>query len=80
MDLVWNSLSHCAKTVDVVVQMYESEENGQVLEEELATILKIMLGVKEVDLSRLFLALGRHDTGKIIYSKTHCLFDVTINR
>lgn len=61
--------------LDVVVQMYESEENGQVLEEELATILGIMLGVKEVDLSRLFLALGKPDSGKIVYGKTHCLFD-----
>lgn len=58
------------------MQMYESEENGQVLEEELATILELMLGVKEVDLSQLFLALGRCDTGKIIYGKIHCLFDI----
>lgn len=52
--------------------MYASEENGEVLEAELADILEIMLGVKEVEVSRLFLALARRDTGKIAYGKTCC--------
>lgn len=46
------------------LQMYESEE-GDVLEEELALILEMMLGVKEVQLPRL-----RPDTGRITYGKT----------
>ena len=50
--------------------MYESEESGDVLEEDLATILEIMLGVDEVELSGLFLELDRPDTEKITYGKT----------
>lgn len=53
----------------VVVQMYESEENGEVLQEELATILEIMLGVKEVELSGVFSTLDGPETGKITYGK-----------
>ncbi|XP_026204610.1 lysophosphatidylcholine acyltransferase 1 [Anabas testudineus] len=63
--------SKSVETLKMAFKMYESEENGQVLQEELATILEIMLGVKEVELSRLFLALGRHDTGKITYDELH---------
>lgn len=54
-------------------QMYESEESGEILEEELAGILEIMLGVKEVRLSSVCLTLGP-DTGKITYGKTLFLF------
>lgn len=54
-------------------QMYESEESGEILEEELAGILEIMLGVKEVRLSSVCLTLGP-DTGKISYGKTLFLF------
>lgn len=51
------------------MQIYESEENGEVLEEDLATILEIMLGVKEVELSGLFLSLDGPDTAKITYGE-----------
>ena len=54
--------------------MYESEENGEVLEQELAAILEIMLGVEEVELSMLFLDLEGPDTDKITYGETHFLF------
>ena len=54
--------------------MYESEGNGEILEEELAVILEIMLGVEEVELSALFLARKRPDTGTITYGKTPFLF------
>lgn len=53
--------------------MYESEENGEVHEEDLAAILEIMLGVKEVELSGLFLSLDNPDTGKITYGETQSL-------
>lgn len=53
--------------------MYESEESGEILEEELAGILEIMLGVKEVQLLSVSLTLGP-DTGKITYGKTLFLF------
>lgn len=57
--------SKSMETLKLAFKMYESE-NGEVLEEELALILEIMLGVKEVQLSRLFQTL-RPDTGKITY-------------
>ena len=56
------------------MQMYESEESGEVLEEELASIFEIMLGVEEVELSVLFLSLEDPDKEKITYGKpTVCL-------
>ncbi len=54
--------------------MYESEKSGEVEEDDLAAILEIMLGLKEVELSGLFLSLDRPDTGTITYGKTQCLF------
>lgn len=51
-------------------QIYGSEESGEVQEEDLAAILEIMLGVKEVELSGLFLSLDNPDTEKITYGKT----------
>lgn len=62
------------------MQMYENEENGQVLEEDLTAILEIMLGVKELDLSVLFLSLDGPDTGKITYGETQCLSLTVIMR
>ncbi|KAF3707694.1 Lysophosphatidylcholine acyltransferase 1 [Channa argus] len=67
--------SKSTETLKLAFKMYESEENGGILEEELATILEIMLGVKELDLSGLFLALGRPDRGKITYNELHCVIE-----
>lgn len=53
--------------------MYENEDNGEVREEDLATILEIMLGVKEVELSGLFLSLDNDDQETMTYGKTQCL-------
>lgn len=55
-------------------QIYESEESGEVQEDDLAAILEIMLGVKEVELSGLFLSLDNPDTEKITYGKNQSLF------
>ncbi|XP_078123753.1 lysophosphatidylcholine acyltransferase 1 [Sander vitreus] len=63
--------SKSMETLKLAFKMYESEENGYVLEEELAAILEIMLGVKEVELSGLFLALNRPDSAKITYDELH---------
>ncbi|XP_070777716.1 lysophosphatidylcholine acyltransferase 1 [Enoplosus armatus] len=63
--------SKSMETLKLAFKMYESEENGGVLEEELATILEIMLGVKEVELSGLILALGDPDAAKITYNELH---------
>lgn len=54
------------ETLKLAFKMYESEESGEILEEELAGILEVMLGVKEVRLSSVCLTLGP-DTGKITY-------------
>ncbi|XP_070702868.1 lysophosphatidylcholine acyltransferase 1 [Pempheris klunzingeri] len=63
--------SKSMETLKLAFKMYESEESGDVQEEELTTILEIMLGVKEVELSGVLLALGGPDTGKITYDEFH---------
>nr|XP_019969610.1 PREDICTED: lysophosphatidylcholine acyltransferase 2-like [Paralichthys olivaceus] len=57
------------ETLKLAFKMYEIEEGGDVKEEDLATILEIMLGVKEVELSGLFLSLDRPDTERITYDE-----------
>uniref|UniRef100_UPI003AAEBA9D lysophosphatidylcholine acyltransferase 1 n=1 Tax=Centroberyx gerrardi TaxID=166262 RepID=UPI003AAEBA9D len=66
--------SKSMETLKLAFKMYESEESRNVLVEDLANILETMLGVEEVELSRLFLALdsvGIPDTGKITYDELH---------
>ncbi|MEQ2182444.1 hypothetical protein GOODEAATRI_022385 [Goodea atripinnis] len=48
--------------------MYENEDSGEIAEDDLAVILEIMLGVKEVELSPLFLQLQASDMRKITYA------------
>lgn len=50
------------------LQIYESEE-GEVQDNDLAAILEIMLGVKEVELSCLFLSLDNGDAETIAYGE-----------
>ncbi|XP_058475973.1 lysophosphatidylcholine acyltransferase 1 [Solea solea] len=62
--------SESMETLRLAFRMYESEEeDGEVLEDDLAAVLEIMLGVKEAELSGLFLTLGRPDTGRITYDE-----------
>ncbi|KAM7372892.1 hypothetical protein PAMP_007785 [Pampus punctatissimus] len=63
--------SKSMETLKLAFNMYESEENREVLEQELAAILEIMLGVEEVELSLLFLSLKEPDTAKITYDELH---------
>uniref|UniRef100_A0A4W6FJU0 Lysophosphatidylcholine acyltransferase 1 n=1 Tax=Lates calcarifer TaxID=8187 RepID=A0A4W6FJU0_LATCA len=63
--------SKSMETLKLAFKMYESAENGDILEEDLATILEIMLGVRDVELSGLFLSLDRPDTEKITYDELH---------
>lgn len=51
------------------LQIYEREEGGEVQVNDLAAILEIMLGVKEVELSGLFLSLDSADTETIAYGE-----------
>ncbi|XP_008298871.1 lysophosphatidylcholine acyltransferase 1 [Stegastes partitus] len=57
------------ETLKLAFKMYESEETGEILEEDLAVVFEIMLGVKEVDLSGMFLVLEGPDTGRISYAE-----------
>ncbi|KAM9838365.1 lysophosphatidylcholine acyltransferase 1 isoform 2-T2 [Aulostomus maculatus] len=61
--------SQSMETLRLAFRMYESNDHGEVQEQELAAILEIMLGVKEVELSMLFLQLDRTDTEKITYDE-----------
>ncbi|XP_028316842.1 lysophosphatidylcholine acyltransferase 1 isoform X1 [Gouania willdenowi] len=53
------------ETLKMAFRMYENEDKGGILKEELADILEIMLGVKEVQLS----TLGCSETGRITYDE-----------
>uniref|UniRef100_UPI0037E7C93E lysophosphatidylcholine acyltransferase 1 n=1 Tax=Semicossyphus pulcher TaxID=241346 RepID=UPI0037E7C93E len=61
--------SKSMETLKLAFRMYENEENGEVLEEELVSICEIMLGVEEVELSGLFLSLDGPDTKKITFDE-----------
>ncbi|XP_061672224.1 lysophosphatidylcholine acyltransferase 1 isoform X2 [Syngnathoides biaculeatus] len=63
--------SRSMETLKLAFEMYENEDSGEVHEDELTSTLEIMLGVKEVELSILFLELGEPDTGKITYDELH---------
>ncbi|XP_030268873.1 lysophosphatidylcholine acyltransferase 1 [Sparus aurata] len=63
--------SESMKTLKLAFKMYEKEDNGEVREEDLAAILEIMLGVKEVDLSGLFLSLDNDDQETMTYDEFH---------
>ncbi|XP_074542971.1 lysophosphatidylcholine acyltransferase 1 [Halichoeres trimaculatus] len=67
--------SKSMETLRLAFMMYESEESGEVQEEDLATILEIMLGVEEVELSGFFLSLDGGDKGKITYDELHSFIE-----
>ncbi|XP_051927893.1 lysophosphatidylcholine acyltransferase 1 [Hippocampus zosterae] len=61
--------SRSMETLKLAFEMYENEDSGEVHEDELASTLEIMLGVKEVELSVFFMELDGADSGKITYDK-----------
>lgn len=73
-NLVWreaarhrtDSLSVC---VCVVLQMYEKDDSGGVQDDDLASILEVMLGVENVEVALLFLSLDNPDAETITYGK-----------
>ncbi|XP_077362661.1 lysophosphatidylcholine acyltransferase 1 [Festucalex cinctus] len=67
--------SRSMETLKLAFEMYKNEDSGEVHEDELASTLEIMLGVKEVELSLLFMELGGPDTGKITYDELHHFID-----
>lgn len=50
--------------------MFQAQEDGAVVEDELATILKTALGVGDVTVGDLFRAIDCQDKGKITYGTT----------
>uniref|UniRef100_A0A3B3VV12 Lysophosphatidylcholine acyltransferase 1 n=1 Tax=Poecilia latipinna TaxID=48699 RepID=A0A3B3VV12_9TELE len=59
-------------TLKLAFQLYE-EDSGGVTGEDLAVVLEIMLGVKEVELAPLFLELEAQHTAKVTYDELQCL-------
>ncbi|CAF89448.1 unnamed protein product, partial [Tetraodon nigroviridis] len=57
------------KTLRLAFSIYEGEEGGEVQENDLDAILEIMLGVKQVELSALFLSLDSTDAETITYGE-----------
>nr|XP_014353484.1 PREDICTED: lysophosphatidylcholine acyltransferase 1 [Latimeria chalumnae] len=60
--------SKTLKTIQLAFKMYESKQDGNLLEEDLAVILKTALGIHELNVSDLFKAIDAEDKGKISYS------------
>lgn len=61
------------------VQMFEAQEDGAVVEEELAVILKTALGVGDFAVCDLFRAIDCQDKGKITFGRT-LYFDLHAKR
>uniref|UniRef100_A0A3P8Z8H7 Phospholipid/glycerol acyltransferase domain-containing protein n=1 Tax=Esox lucius TaxID=8010 RepID=A0A3P8Z8H7_ESOLU len=61
--------SKAMDTLRLAFGMYGAEEDGAIMEKELASILRMALGVPEVDVTELFTAIDTHNTGKITYGK-----------
>lgn len=57
--------------------MYENEENGGVKEEDVGSILEIMLGVENIELACMFLCLDNPDAEHLTYGKMQSLFVVS---
>lgn len=57
--------------------MYENEENGEVKEEDVRSILEIMLGVENIELALVFLCLDNPDAEHMTYGKIQSLFLVS---
>lgn len=49
--------------------MYENKENGEVKEEDVGSILEIMLGVENIELACVFLCLDNPDAEHMTYGK-----------
>ncbi|XP_051527452.1 lysophosphatidylcholine acyltransferase 1 [Myxocyprinus asiaticus] len=55
------------ETIKLAFRMFEAQEDGAVVEDELAVILKTALGVGDVTVSDLFRAIDCQDKGKITF-------------
>ncbi|XP_068426340.1 lysophosphatidylcholine acyltransferase 1 isoform X2 [Clinocottus analis] len=57
------------ETMKLAFKMFEAEEDGAIMETELAVILKTALGVSHLSVSHLFTAIDPEDSGKITFDK-----------
>lgn len=62
------------------VQMFEAEEDGAIVEDELAVILRTALGVADLTVCDVFRAIDAGDTGKITFGKCVACVCVSLNR
>ncbi|KAG7245196.1 hypothetical protein INR49_023762, partial [Caranx melampygus] len=67
--------SKSLETLRLAFKIYENEKTGEVHEEDLATVLEIMLGVEEVNLSCLFLVIDKADKDTITYDELRDYID-----
>ncbi|XP_066435303.1 lysophosphatidylcholine acyltransferase 1 [Eleutherodactylus coqui] len=59
--------SKTLETIQLAFEMYQSETDKTIVEEELAVILKTALGVSELNVTDLFRAIDEEEKGKITY-------------
>lgn len=63
--------SKSMETLKLAFELFENDKSGEVLEEDLASIFEVMLGVEEVELSGFFLSLDGAGVGKITFDELH---------
>ncbi|KAI1901904.1 hypothetical protein AGOR_G00039230, partial [Albula goreensis] len=61
--------SKTLETIKLAFTMFEAEEDGAIVEEELASILKTALGVPELNVTDFFCAIDIQDKGKITFEE-----------
>lgn len=54
--------------------MYEQDDGGEVRDDDLASILEIMLGVENVEVAPLFLCLDKAAAESVTYGKQYIFF------
>ncbi|CAJ0950505.1 unnamed protein product [Ranitomeya imitator] len=59
--------SKTLETIQLAFEMYQSENDKTIVEEELAVILKTALGVSELNVTDLFRAIDEDEKSKITY-------------
>ncbi|XP_026989539.2 lysophosphatidylcholine acyltransferase 1 isoform X3 [Tachysurus fulvidraco] len=59
--------SKSLKTLQLAFRMFEAEDDGAIVEDELAVILKSVLGVEDVAVGDVFRAVDTRDKGKITF-------------
>ncbi|OCT74383.1 lysophosphatidylcholine acyltransferase 1 isoform X2 [Xenopus laevis] len=61
--------SKTLETIELAFKMYQSEDRKTIVEEDLAVILKTVLGISELNVSDLFRVIDQENVGKITYDE-----------